>query len=157
MVTTRILDRRRLANPSPERTRRRRPSLAPAAVSARLRLDTFGILYLVSALILAALLVYLLQVAQVTKSSYELGQLRAEQAQLLSEQQQLRYQEANLTAPARVQQEAAKSGMQQVQPSQYVAYQPVQTNILAPVGQPASDQTPLWQRAVAAVFGSLGS
>ncbi|MGH7903503.1 MAG: hypothetical protein ACREPA_05155 [Candidatus Dormibacteraceae bacterium] len=157
MVTTRILDRRRLANPSSARASRRRPLALAGDVSSRLRVGAFGRVYVAAAVILLCLIVYLFQVAQVTKASYDIAQLRGRQAQLLAEQEQLRYQEANLTAPARIQQEAVAAGMQRTMPSQYVAYQPVQVDVAAPPSQVRPDRTPLWQQAVAAIFHSLGS
>ena len=110
-----------------------------------------------SALIVACLVLYLLVVAQATKASYEIGQLKAEQAQLQAQQQQLRYQEASLTAPSRIEQEASATGMRRVLPSRYVAYQPVQVDLLAPLHQDRPVVAPLWQRAVAAVFRAVGA
>lgn len=156
MVTTRILDRRRLADPGASASRRRPWGLS-GGLLARSRLDAFGAVYAVLALIAACLVVYLLVVAQATKASYQIGQLRGQQAQLLAEQQQLRYQEASLTAPARIEQEAAAAGMQRAAPSRYVSFRPAQVDAEAPLGRDRPAGEPLWQRLLAAVARGVGA
>ena len=71
--------------------------------------------------------------------------------QLLAEQDQLRYQEVTLHAPAQVQQSAAQSGMSRHTPTKYLSTSAVAINLQAPIGAPPTDSTPLWQRMVAAV------
>ncbi|MGH7776013.1 MAG: hypothetical protein ACREPI_02405, partial [Candidatus Dormibacterales bacterium] len=156
LVTTRILDRRRLVEPGASASRRR-PRGLPGGLLARSRLDAFGAVYAVLALIAGCLVVYLLVVAQATKASYEIGQLRGQQAQLLAEQQQLRYQEASLTAPARIEQEAAAAGMQRATPSRYVSYRPVRVDVGAPLGRERPAGQPLWQQVLAALARGVGA
>lgn len=98
------------------------------------------------------LLFYLAIAAQITQSSYEISRLQDQQRQLIAEQDQLRYQEVTLHAPAQVQQQAQQSGMQRVVPSSYVSGQEVAIDLNEPVGATPADTSPLWQRAVAAIF-----
>ena len=77
-------------------------------------------------------------------------------AQLIAEQDQLRYQEATLHAPAQVEQQAVQSGMQRTVPVTYVAGQPIAIDLQAPIGAPPTDSTPLWERALAALVNRLG-
>jgi hypothetical protein len=164
LTSTRILARRRLSiagaqhAPAPRRRRRTRGfvQVASATAAERLRLSTFGHAYVGLGAILIAVLFYLGLAAQITQSSYDITRLQDQQRQLLAEQDQLRYQEVTLHAPAQVQQQAAKSGMQRVVPSGYVAGQPVAIDLTAPVGDSANDTTPLWERAVAAVVNTVG-
>jgi hypothetical protein len=130
--------------------------VASATAAERLRFSTFGHAYLGLGAILIAVLFYLGLAAQITQSSYDITRLQDQQRQLLAEQDQLRYQEVTLHAPAQVQQQAAQSGMQRVVPSGYVAGQPVAIDLTAPVGDSANDTTPLWERAVAAVINTVG-
>jgi hypothetical protein len=130
--------------------------VASATAAERLRLSTFGHAYLGLGAILIAVLFYLGLAAQITQSSYDITRLQDQQRQLLAEQDQLRYQEVTLHAPAQVQQQAAQSGMQRVVPSGYVAGQPVAIDLTAPVGDSANDTTPLWERAVAAIVNTVG-
>jgi cell division protein FtsL len=104
----------------------------------------------------AVVLVYLFLAAQVTMSSYQISQLQDQQRQLVAEQDQLRYQEATLHAPAQVAQQAAQSGMQRVPPGTYVATPPVALDLTAPIGAPPTDSTPLWEQAVAAFMSKIG-
>jgi hypothetical protein len=104
---------------------------------------------------LIGVLFYLGLAAQITQASYDITRLQDQQRSLIAEQDQLRYQEVTLHAPAQVQQQAAQSGMQRVVPSGYVTGQAVAINLAAPVGAPASDTTPLWARAMAAVLNTV--
>lgn len=166
MTSTRILTRRRLgaAHGVPHApvtlVRRRRTrgfvQVASAATAERLRLNSFGHAYLGLGAVLIGILFYLALAAQVTQSSYQITQLQEQQRQLLAEQDQLRYQEVTLQAPATVEQQAAKGGMQRVPPYKLVEAPAVAINLQAPIGAPPQDQTPLWQRAVAAIFNKLG-
>ena len=130
--------------------------VASATAAERLRLSSFGHAYLGLGAILIAVLFYLGLAAQITQSSYDIAHLQDQQRQLLAEQDQLRYQEVTLHAPAQVQQQAAQSGMQRIVPSGYVAGQLVAIDLTAPVGASANDTTPLWERAVAALINTVG-
>jgi hypothetical protein len=130
--------------------------VASATAAERLRLSSFGHAYLGLGAILIAVLFYLGLAAQITQSSYDIARLQDQQRQLLAEQDQLRYQEVTLHAPAQVQLQAAQSGMQRIVPSGYVAGQLVAIDLTAPVGASANDTTPLWERAVAAVINTVG-
>lgn len=130
--------------------------MASAAAVERLRVNVLGHAYLGVGAILIGLLFYLAIAAQITQSSYDISRLQEQQRQLIAEQDQLRYQEVTLHAPAQVQQQAAQSGMQRVLPSTYVAGQPVAIDLAAPVGASANDTTPLWLRAVAALVNTVG-
>jgi hypothetical protein len=143
---------------APKRRRRTRGfvQVASATASERLRLNAFGHAYLVVGAGLAAVLLYLGLAAQVMQSSYQISQLQDQQRQLVSEQDQLRYQEATLHAPAQVQQQAVQSGMQRVPPSTYVTEPAVAIDLTAPIGAPPSDSTPLWEEAVAAFMNRIG-
>lgn len=105
---------------------------------------------------LTVLLFYLAIAAQITQSSYDISRLQDQQRQLIAEQDQLRYQEVTLHAPAQVQQQAAKSGMQRVVPSNYVTGNQVAIDLTSPIGDSPADTTPLWLRAVAAVVNTVG-
>lgn len=164
MISTRILARRRLSAagaqhaPAPRRRRRTRGfvQVASSTAAERLRLNSFGHAYLGVGAVLIAVLFYLGLAAQITQASYDITRLQDQQRQLIAAQDQLRYQEVTLHAPAQVQQQAAQSGMQRVVPSDYVAGQPVAIDLTAPVGASANDTTPLWARAVAAVVNTVG-
>src|SRR5207248_2032735 len=82
------------------------------------------------------ILIYLALAAEVTQASYQIAQLEDQQRQLLAEQDQLRYQEVTLHAPAQVEQQAAQTGMQRVPPTNYVSSAPVAIDLQAPVGSP---------------------
>jgi hypothetical protein len=150
LISTRILARRRLSTegaqhaPAPRRRRRTRGfvQVASSTAAERLHLSSFGHAYLGLGAVLIAVLFYL--------------GLQSQQSQLIAEQDQLRYQEVTLHAPAQVQQQAAQSGMQRNVPTGYVAGQPVAIDLTAPVGATAGDATPLWARAVAAVINTVG-
>ena len=130
--------------------------VASATAAERLRISSFGHAYLGLGAILIAVLFYLGLAAEITQSSYDIARLQDQQRQLLAEQDQLRYQEVTLHAPAQVQQQAAQSGMQRIVPSGYVAGQLVAIDLTAPVGASANDTTPLWERAVAALINTVG-
>jgi hypothetical protein len=130
--------------------------VASATAVERLRLSSFGHAYLGLGAVLIAVLFYLGLAAQITQSSYDITRLQDQQRALLAEQDQLRYQEVTLHAPAQVQQQAAQSGMQRVVPSGFVAGQAVAIDLTAPVGDSANTSTPLWERAVAAILNTVG-
>jgi hypothetical protein len=130
--------------------------VASSAAAEKLRLNAFGHAYLGVGAALIAVLFYLAIAAQITSASYDITRLQDQQRQLIAEQDQLRYQEVTLHAPAQVQQQAAQSGMQRVVPATYVAGQQVAIDLTAPVGAAAPDTTPLWMRAVASVLNTVG-
>jgi hypothetical protein len=140
----------------PRRRSRGFVQVAGAAAVERLRLNLFGHAYVGVGAVVIALLFYLAIAAQITASSYDIARLQDQQRQLVAEQDQLRYQEVTMHAPAQVQQQAAQSGMQRVLPSNFVAGPPVAIDLGAPIGASASDTSPLWMRAVAAVISGVG-
>jgi len=130
--------------------------VAGTVAAERLRLNLFGHAYMGFGAVVIALLFYLAIAAQITQASYDITRLQDQHRQLIAEQDQLRYQEVTLHAPAQVQQQATQSGMQRVAPSTYVAGQEVAVDLSAPVGASPADTTPLWLRAVAAVVNTVG-
>lgn len=163
MTSTRILNRRRLGPAGvqhvPARRRRRTRGFVQVAGSVaaeRLQLNSFAHAYLGLGAALVAVLFYLALAAQVTQSSYDITRLQDQQRQLLAEQDQLRYQEVTLHAPAQVQQSAAQSGMQRAAPVAYVLAQPVAIDLQAPAGASGTDATPLWTRYLAALLNKVG-
>jgi hypothetical protein len=144
---------------APARRRRRTRGfvqVASAVAAERLRLNAFGHAYLGAGAAFICVLFYLALAAQVTQASYDITRLQDQQRQLIAEQDQLRYQEVTLHAPAQVQQQAAQSGMQRSTPNGYVQAQPVAIDLQAPAGATAGDQTPLWERALAALLNRVG-
>lgn len=129
--------------------------VAAAVAQERLRVNLFGHAYLGVGAVLVGLLFYLAIAAQITQASYDISRLQDQQRQLIAEQDQLRYQEVTMHAPAQVQQQAAQSGMQRVVPSSYVQGQQVAVDLTSPVGGSPTDATPLWQRAVAALLNQV--
>jgi hypothetical protein len=166
LTSTRILARRRLgtagATPhvtaQPRRRRRTRGfvQVAGTVAAERLRLNLFGHAYVGVGAVVIAILFYLALAAQITQSSYDISRLQDQQRQLIAEQDQLRYQEVTLHAPAQVQQQAAQSGMQRLVPSSFVAGPPVAIDLTTPLGASPADTTPLWMRAVATVVNAVG-
>ena len=163
MTSTRILARRRLgvagAHHVPARRRRRTRGFVQVAGSVaaeRLHLNAFGHAYLWFGAVLIGILFYLALAAQVTQSSYDIARLQETQRQLVAEQDQLRYQEVTLHAPAQVQEQAAQTGMQRAAPVGYVAAQPMAIDLQSPAGASGTDGTPLWERYLAALFNKVG-
>ncbi len=130
--------------------------VASSTAAERLHLSSFGHAYLGLGAVVIAVLFYLALAAQITQSSYDIARLQAQQSQLIAEQDQLRYQEVTLHAPAQVQQQATRSGMQRVAPSSYVAGQEVAVDLTTSLGASPADTTPLWERAVAMVVNGVG-
>ena len=62
----------------------------------------FGHAYVGVGAVVIAILFYLALAAQITQSSYDISRLQDQQRQLIAEQDQLRYQEVTLHAPAQV-------------------------------------------------------
>jgi len=106
--------------------------------------------------VVIVLLFYLGIAAQITASSYDISRLQDQQRQLIAEQDQLRYQEVTLHAPAQVQRQAAQSGMQRIVPSSYVQGNQVAVDLTTPIGDSPTDTTPRWLRAVALVVNTVG-
>jgi hypothetical protein len=140
--------------------RRRRSSARPlveiagTAAAQRLRISPFARLYAVSGVLLALAIAYLVVSAQVTQDVYVLSQLKDQNAHLQAEQQSLRYQTASLHGPAQTAQGAAATGMQRTAIYTTVTPQPVALDLQKPIGPDEPDDSPTWQRALAAVFGS---
>jgi len=164
LTSTRILARRRqtvsgaahhLTAP-PRRRRRTRGfiQVASATAAERLHLNGFGHAYMLVGGVVIVLLFYLAIAAQITQSSYDIARLQDQQRQLIAEQDQLRYQEVTLHAPAQVQQHAAQTGMSRVVPSRYVTAPQLALDLSAPIGASAPDTTPLWMKAVAALVNT---
>jgi cell division protein FtsL len=131
-------------------------ALATARTRERLGISSFARISLAAAALLLLVLVYLTVNAQETQTSYELNQLRQENAQLQAEQDQLRYQKARLETPALVDQAAASRGMTQADPSTYVQGKPVQVDLSRPIGPPRPSDEPRWQRILDLLFGGSG-
>jgi hypothetical protein len=158
------LARRRLGTTSaphitapPRRRRRTRGfvQVAGAVAAERLRLNLFGHAYMAVGAFVIVILFYLAIAAQITQNSYDIARLQDQQRQLIAEQDQLRYQEVTLHAPAQVQQQAQQTGMQRVVPSNYVGGTEVAIDLGAPVGASPVDTTPLWLQAVAVVVNTV--
>jgi len=132
------------------RARLQLPQPPRLELPARMRFSAFGRFYLVVAAVVAVTLLYLVQAAGATQSSYEIGRLHDQQQSLLAEQQNLRYQEASLKSPAQIEAEAAQANLTRPQPYRYVQYQDSGVSLdAAPPAAP--DQSPLWARALAAI------
>jgi len=114
--------------------------VAGSVAAERLRLNVFGHAYVGVGAVVIVVLFYLAIAAQ---------------RQLIAEQDQLRYQEVTMHAPAQVQQHAAQSGMQRVIPSRFVTGQEVAVDLSAAVGASPVDTTPLWLRAVAVIANTV--
>jgi hypothetical protein len=143
------------APPRRRRNRRGFVQVAAAVAQERLHVNLFGHAYLGVGAVLVGLLFYLAIAAQITQASYDISRLQDQQRQLIAEQDQLRYQEVTMHAPAQVQQQAAQSGMQRVVPSSYVQGRQVAVDLTSPVGGSPADAAPLWQRAVAALLNQV--
>lgn len=129
-----------LARPRPERAQRR-PGFARAYVA------------LAAALVVA--IAHVVVAAQTTQTSYELNRLKEQNAQLLADQDQLRFQQASLHTPARIEQAAAQAGLQRTGGPRYVAYQPVAIDVTASLAPDRPSDEPLWQRSLVALAGSV--
>jgi cell division protein FtsL len=152
---TRPRPQRRLRPATPVRRRRSRWHPPPARVrmpAVTARIDRHLRIYAAGAVLLVLVLLYLVQAAQVTAQSYRIEQLQAQQQGLAAEQAQLRYEEASLQAPARVQSEASRTGMQRAAPTAYVPFKAVAVNLLAPVDAPPANEQPLWTRLLASFW-----
>jgi hypothetical protein len=161
LVTTRIQTTRRRLGTSrsghaPRRLLAQWPLLATVASSAaadRLGLSSFGRVYAAAAALLVLVVAYLLIGTQATQTSYELDRLKDQNTQLVAEQADLRAKDARIHTQAGVAQSAASAGLQRGNSLQYVGYQPVALDLNAPIGPARPEDTPLWQRALAAIVG----
>jgi hypothetical protein len=164
LISTRTLTRRRLSSAGVQHVtvRRRRRTrgfvqVASTAAAERLHLNAFGHAYLGLGAVVICVLFYLALAAQITQSGYDIAGLQDQQRQLLSAQDQLRYQEVTQHAPAQVQQAAVQSGMARVAPTRYVPSRAVAIDLQASIGAPPTDPTPLWERMMAAVLNRVVS
>ncbi|HSR26778.1 MAG TPA: hypothetical protein VLW53_24735 [Candidatus Eisenbacteria bacterium] len=161
MVTTRIqTTRRRLGTGRQAHAARRRltpwpllASVASGAAAERLGLASFGRAYAAGVALLAVVIAYLLMGAQTTQTSYDLDRLKDQNAQLVAEQDELRAQDARMHTQAGVARAATTAGLQHSNSLKYVGYQPVALDLGAPIGPARPEDTPLWQRALAAIVG----
>lgn len=115
-----------------------------------MRFSTFGRVYLLLAGVVTVTLLYLVQAAGATQASYEIGRLQDQQQSLLAEQENLKYQEASVNSPAQVEAEAAAASLTRPQPYRFVQFQDSGVALDSPPPA-APDQSPLWQRALAAI------
>lgn len=159
MVTTRIQSTRRRLGASrgghaPRRLLAQWPRLATVAnrkAADKLGLSSFGRVYMAAVALLGLVVAYLLIGTQATQTSYELDNLKNQNTQLAAEQADLRAQDSRIHTQAGVAQSASAAGLQRGNSLQYVAYQPVALNLNAPIGPARPEDTPLWQRALAAI------
>jgi len=115
-----------------------------------MRFSAFGRVYLLVAGVVTVTILYLVQAAGATQASYEIGRLQDQQQSLRAEQENLKYQEATLNSPAQVQAEAAQASLTRPQPYKFVQFQDSGVALDSPAPA-APDQSPLWQRALAAI------
>ena len=159
LVTTRILARRRLATSPPRRhvTPQRglsRPlleELGARAYALQQRLGALGRIYVLGAVVLALTVAYLAVSATATQTSYELGQLQEQNHRLSAEQDQLRYREATLHTPSRVDDAARRQALARPRSYTYVHGEQATINLNAPIGQGRPDERPLWQQILGGV------
>lgn len=163
MVTTRILARRRLATSPPRRhvaSRRgiSRPlleELRARAYALQQRLGALGRIYVLGAVVLALTVGYLAVSATATQTSYELGQLQDQNHRLIADQDQLRYREATLHTPSRVDDAAHRQGLARPRAYTYVHGERATIDLNAPIGQGRPDDRPLWQQILGGVTGHV--
>ncbi|HEX6548968.1 MAG TPA: hypothetical protein VF134_09535 [Candidatus Dormibacteraeota bacterium] len=166
MINTRSLEHRRhraalhTALPAGAHRRRRRAhrelvDRAALAAGARVQAPSHLRLYVGVGVAVLVLIGYLLLAAQVTQTSYELARLQNRQAELISEQAQLRLAAADAHTPAQVEHDAAAAGMVRQPAAGYPVYQPVAINLDAPTGEGPTDSQPRWEQAVASLLGTV--
>jgi cell division protein FtsL len=119
-------------------------------VPAGLRFGAFGRVYLLVAGVVAAALLYLVQAAGATGTSYDIGRLQAQQQDLLAEQDHLKYEQASLKSPAQIESEAAQANLTRPKPYRYVQFADAGVNLDSPAPA-APDTSPLWQKALASI------
>lgn len=159
MVTTRIQTKRRHHGASRHSARRRLadwPALVTVAggvTAERLGLPSMARVYAAGAGLLVLVVAYLAIGTQATQTSYDLDRLKDQNVQLAAEQDDLRAQDARMHTQAGVAQAAAAAGLQHNNSPGYVGYQPVALDLGAPIGPARPVDTPLWQRALAALVG----
>ena len=159
MVTTRIQTKRRHHGAGRHSARRRLagwPALvtvAGGATAERLGLPSMARVYAAAAGLLVLVVAYLVIGTQATQTSYDLDRLKDQNAQLAAEQDDLRARDARMHTQAGVAQAAATAGLQHSNSPMYVGSQPVALDLGAPIGPARPVDTPLWQRALAAIVG----
>jgi hypothetical protein len=132
------------------RAQLRLPQAPRLELPARMRFSAFGRVYLLLAGVVTVTLLYLVQAAGATQSSYEIGRLHDQQQGLLAEQQNLKYQEASSKSPAQIETAAAQASLTRPQPYRYVQYLDSGVALDSPPPQ-GPDQSPLWERALASI------
>lgn len=135
------------------RAQLRLPQPPRLTLPARMRFGAFGRVYLTLAAVVAVTLLYLVQAAGATQASYEIGRLQDQQQSLLAEQDNLKYREASLRSPAQIEAEAAQANLTRPQPYKYVTFRDSGVALDTPAPR-APDQSPLWERALAAITRS---
>jgi hypothetical protein len=158
VVTTRIQTTRRRLGPTRAgaATRRLRatwPLAAAERTAGRLGLAASPRAAAAAGGLLVLVIAYLLVGTQATQTSYEVDALRDRNAQLRADQGQLRYQDERMHTQARIAESATGAGLQHGNQPRYAGYQPVAIDLAAPIGPERPADTPLWQRAVAALIG----
>ncbi len=113
--------------------RRRNSTLAAVRMPVQISLGGFAGAYLAVLLLALVAITYLMQVAKATATSYAIGAARAQQQQLVAEQQQLKYEEARMETPVLVQQRADHMGMVVATHWNYVRVLPLPVNLLKPL------------------------
>jgi cell division protein FtsL len=159
LVTTRILARRRLATSPPRRhAAPQRPFSRPLleelrtrAYALQQRLGALGRIYVLGAVVLALTVAYLAVSATATQTSYELGQLQDQNHRLSAERDQLRYREATLHTPSRVDGAAHRQGLTRPRAYTYVHGQRATIDLNAPIGKGRPDERPLWKQVAGGV------
>jgi len=162
VVTTRIqTTRRRIGTGRQAHSTRRRlagwsqpAGLADAPAAGGRRLSSFARTYAAAGALLVVAIGYLAVASQATQTSYELDRLKDQNAQLLAEQDQLRYEDARAHTSAGVAQAATAAGLEHGTPARYVTYQPVALDLGAPVGPARPPEAAPWQRVLAALTGA---
>jgi cell division protein FtsB len=127
--------------------------IAGRMAADRLRLSAFARIYAGSAVALVLALAYLAVGAQATQNAYSLSQLKDRNAQLVAEQDQLRYQSASLHGPGQIQQEAQDTGLQRPTAVTYIDASPAEVDLSRPIGPAHVDSRPPWERLFEALFG----
>jgi cell division protein FtsL len=156
VVTSRILTRRRHDSDRAEhpisRLRRTVPpvlvQMAADAAAVRRRLSARVRIYLVGVVVLVMAVLNLLLAGQATEVSYQLGQMRQDQSQLVAEKGQLSFEQASQRTPAEVAKEAQQQHMAQPSPDGYLVPQPLGFSLWAPIGVSPEAGSP-WQFAIA--------
>lgn len=162
MVTSRILNRRRIQTGRPGRAGVRprhsaRPALmqfAGGAAIRRLRLRTLGRVYIAGAVVVLLTLAYLVLGAGTTGASYVLDALQTQNQQLQAQHGQLVYESAMLHTPQRRQQEAGAEQMVPDQPAGYLTGKASPIDLTTPIGG-AQASGPSWWNFLGGVVSGV--